>query len=176
MSAAALPQGMKLPQKYPYNPSWGQLLLGIIFFGAACPVMVRMAHHPEEGMPVVVLGLGRDGAIALYWLLAVSVPLLVLMFVFLMVRRCFVYEFLELQADALILPRGPFRSGYQRLPYLAIQRVWEEGIFRKVLLYVVVDGRRVTIAPACFADRQTYAEVRDFLAGFVQRVPGRGDG
>lgn len=154
---------MELPQRYPHNPKWYMLLLGEALFGGGVFFLAYMAGHPDEGLRSIPVILGPTGAASFYWIAAAISAILALLILLLMVRRLLVSQYLELQHDELVLPRGWFHTRYIRLPYKQIERVWETKISGQSLLFVAVDGRQFKIDDSLLPDKAAYATVRDFL-------------
>jgi len=100
----------------------------------------------------------------IYDLLAVLSAAMALMAAAVGVRSCFVRESLELRSDALVMPRGFFRSGTVSHPYTSIHHL-EEKIYsgRARLLVGRTEAGRFSISATVLPDQRTYEEIRDFL-------------
>lgn len=154
---------MQLPQQYPYNPKWHTLLLGAALFGGGSFFMTRMATQPNEGLRSIPMILGSAGAASFYWVVAGLSAMFAAVTLVLVVRRFVVAQFLELQRDELVLPRGWFQTRHIRIPYAQIERVWEVNVSGQTLLFVAVAGRQFKITASLLPDLSTYATVRNFI-------------
>ena len=154
---------MQLPQQFPYNPKWHTLLLGAVLFGGGAFFMAYVAGHPNEGLSSIPMLLGPDGAASFYWVTAALSGALAV-YILLLSARCFVVtQSLELLQETLVLPQGSLQSGKTRVPYSAIDRVWESQRSGQTFLFVLAAGRQFKITASFLPDEKVYVAVRDFL-------------
>jgi hypothetical protein len=154
---------------YPYNPRWQVILGSGLLFAACCPIMVYIALHPDEGLSIVTVLLGSEGASLFFWLLALFSAMFVLKAVALAKQRLDNPQFLELREDALVLPQQPFfQIRIIRIAYADIERVWEVQVSGQTFLYLTSGGRKQTIVASLLPDMDSYIAVKDFLQSHVQ--------
>ena len=136
----------------------------VAFFGACSAFMAYKATHNAGGLIIDgIITLGRTGATAFYWVIAALAAGFVLFALVLAVRRIAFPRILEVGADALSLPHGPWQRHITRIAYPDIQDLSEVEISGQRFLYVTVGGRRYTITASLFPDAHSYTAVRDFL-------------
>jgi hypothetical protein len=161
---------MQLTQRFPYNPKWHNLVLGLLLFGGGAFFMAYMAGHPEEGLHSVPVLLGRSGAASFYWVAASLSAALAALTLLLIARRFVIARFLELQQNELVLPRGWFNTRHIRIPYAQIERVWERKISGQSLLFVAAAGRRYKINSSLLPNDAIYSAIRDCLFTYAKTL------
>lgn len=161
---------MNLPCTYPYNAKWGTTLAAGLFFGAGAAFLAHEASQNTAGLILNgVIELGPVGATRFYWVLAALCAGFVAAAAAALVLRVVRPQVLELGTDAMNVPGGFFQRRLSRVAYADIQDVSEVKISGQTILYVVAGGRRVAVAASLFADRASYAAVREFLDSCVTR-------
>jgi hypothetical protein len=161
---------MELPQRYPYNPSWRLILLIGVFFGACCAVMADKAVHNVVGLTINgIIHFGPNGASAFYWGIASIGAGFVLLAFLLAMRRLVNPQMIEIGTDALLFPRGWFRTQTTQIVYSDIQSVAEVQASGQRFLNVIAGGRKFTMTASLFSDAESYCAVKDFLLSHAPR-------
>ena len=163
---------MNLPQQYPYNSRWRNFLIGLLLFGGGSYWFYYMTSHLNESagpFSVIPLVLGPSGAALFYWILAAMSAVFTLMILFTTARQFFIHQILELGKDAIVLPRGVFKTRNIRIPYQEIDRVWETEISGHKSLFLTVGGRQWKIASSLLPDMASYIAIRDYLSSYAHR-------
>jgi hypothetical protein len=132
-------------------------------FGGGSFYMTYMAGHPYEGLSIVPVLLGPAGAAFFYWLVASLCAIFAVLAFALMTRRFVVVQFLELQQDELVLPRGWFCTRHIRIPYALIERVWEVNASGQTWLFIAMADCKFRITASLLPNEATYAAVKGFL-------------
>lgn len=138
--------------------------------------MVYMTSHINEGagpMIIIPLVFGASGAVSFYWILAALSAVFVLMILLAAVRRVFLHQVLELGEEAIVLPRGVFKTRNIRIPYQEINRVWETEKFGQRSLFLTTGGNQWKITPSLLPDMASYIAIRDYLFSCAQRRDGK---
>jgi hypothetical protein len=133
------------------------------------------SHVNESAGPMIFIPLvfGPSGASSFYWILAALSALFALMALLAMVRQPFIRQVLELGEDAIVLPRGVFKTRSIRIPYHEIDRVWETEIFGQKSLFLARGDSQWKITPSLLPDMASYIAIRDFLSLYPQRRDGK---
>ena len=137
---------MDLPRRFAYNPQWRIILFGFAFGGA-------------------FLFLGK-----IHWMFFVfGIPITVFASM-LTLRRLVFKKFLELERDALSIPRGFLRTQLIKIPYANIENGWERTSSSTETLTLQIKGHTFEIHSMMLPDAASYIVVRDFIKShFIQK-------
>ena len=143
---------MEPPRRYAFNPPWGTLIIGIVFFGALSGYLFHLAG-------------GFHGLISFLWI-AVSAIFAVLALIG-VIRRLVFPRVLELSGDAVLLPHGVLRTRIAHIAYDDIMRMWENRRGNQTGLWLVTSRRHFAITASHLPDAACYEEVRYFIVNHV---------
>lgn len=87
-----------------------------------------------------------------------------------MVRRLFFPRFLELRADALLLPAGLLQANVRKISYADIEHTSEVKRGRMITMYLRTKERSFEITSILLPDLASYVAVRDFINSRVPPV------
>ena len=138
ISNAIAKKPISLPVRYSYDPPWW-VTIGTAF--------VALLIFTIAGISAITLTVA---SILIFFALSSAF------------RRFVCKRYLELTEDALLLPTGFFRMHMVRVPYDAIESVWEYKLSFLSFLYLRANRKRYEIA-GFMADREGFVTVRDFL-------------
>lgn len=159
---------MQLPQRIPYNPPWVTIILVILFFGTCSFFMAREALNNNAGIIINgVISLGTNGATIFYWVMSALGAGFVILGLLLIGRRIASHQVLELGTESLILPYGFMQRKTSIIAYADIEKVSEVEVSGQKFLYVHAKGLKYTVNASLFPNKETYAEVKSFLASWV---------
>jgi hypothetical protein len=136
---------MNLPAQYACDPPWWVVIWSLAAAGA---VMILVALHWIEVAPGLVV--------------AVVLMSLVSLVTF---RRLAIRRYVGLTEDALLLPTGFLQLRAVRIPYDAVDAVWEARWALGVVLYIRTGRLTYEVPCGITLNSEDYAEVRDFLIG-----------
>jgi hypothetical protein len=85
------------------------------------------------------------------------------------VRRLAFKCYLVLDSDAFVLPTGFLRVRTVRIPYTAIERIWETRLPFAVVLSVSTKEGKFEVVSAMLPDAGSYIDVGKFLYAQVAR-------
>ena len=139
---------MDQPRRYPYNPQWQPIL--ICFGGGSGLLALGCFLRPP------------------FWLGAVAGVLAIIWAVIQTFRRLVLTRELELGADALLLPTGPFQSRTTRIPYADIECAQETVRSQYVGLDLWVKGRVFSISSILLPDKASYTAISEFVRARVK--------
>ena len=148
---------MEAPRQYPYNPPVWLILL---FSGSGFLWMANdwfpywfMGKHPPAGFR--------------FWNSLIGVIPIAVGFVLGVLRISF-ENYLLLDDDSIVLPRGLFQMRRARIKYTSIRRVWRHYIRPyeyRFVLKVATEERTVSILPTFLPNDESCSALEEFLNG-----------